>query len=122
MVFVDVTVLLAVAIVILCIWRACHFWDIGGNLPPGPPRVPFIGTHLLLTWANQPFRMFMRLNEKYGQIIYMRMGAQNTVVLSSYETIKEALVTKSDIFNDRPRHLSSIKKTSGAKGNSLDSP
>ncbi|GCB85553.1 hypothetical protein scyTo_0026263, partial [Scyliorhinus torazame] len=40
--------------------------------------------------------------KKYGDVVGVQFGWTNTVILNSYETVKEALVKKSEDFADRP--------------------
>ncbi|XP_042323879.1 cytochrome P450 2D14-like [Sceloporus undulatus] len=69
--------------------------------PPGPTSLPFIGTmlqidlnrvHLSLTW----------LSKKYGNIYSLQYFWKNVVVLNGFKTVREALVSKSEDFADRP--------------------
>ncbi|XP_069500533.1 cytochrome P450 2G1-like [Ambystoma mexicanum] len=71
-----------------------------GNLPPGPVPWPLLGNMLQL--KGQPIaRTFMKLSGKYGPVFTVYMGPKPTIVLCSYEAIKEALVDQGDIFIDR---------------------
>ncbi|XP_067864092.1 cytochrome P450 2D6-like isoform X2 [Heptranchias perlo] len=59
------------------------------NYPPGPWALPFIG-NILQLW------------KKHGNVFSFEFGWTNMVILSGYETLKEALVKKSEDFADRP--------------------
>uniref|UniRef100_A0A670J5I3 Cytochrome P450 family 2 subfamily W member 1 n=1 Tax=Podarcis muralis TaxID=64176 RepID=A0A670J5I3_PODMU len=43
-----------------------------------------------------------QLSKQYGPVFSIQMGPQKTVVLTGYETVKEALVNQADAFADRP--------------------
>ena len=44
----------------------------------------------------------MQLAKKYGPVFTLHFGFQKVVVLTGYEAVKEALVTFTDEFVDRP--------------------
>ncbi|XP_072325330.1 cytochrome P450 2D17-like isoform X2 [Scyliorhinus torazame] len=69
------------------------------NYPPGPWGLPFIGNIHQVDF-NSPHLSFAK--KKYGDVVSMQFGWTNNVILSGYETIKEALVKKSEDFADRP--------------------
>ncbi|XP_054819712.1 cytochrome P450 71D11-like [Prosopis cineraria] len=71
------------------------------KLPPGPWRLPIIGSvhHL---GGSLPHRRMRELSEKYGPLIHLQMGGMSTVVVSSAETAKQVLKTKDHIFGQRP--------------------
>ncbi|XP_078404511.1 cytochrome P450 2D6-like [Cetorhinus maximus] len=71
------------------------------NYPPGPRGLPFIGNILHLDLSN-PHLSFAKLRKKYGNVVSVQFGWTNIVILSGYETLKEALVKKSEDFADRP--------------------
>lgn len=73
------------------------------NLPPGPPALPVIG-HLHL--IKKPLhRSLDKLAEKYGHVIFLRLGTRNVLVVSSPSAVEECF-TKNDItFANRPRTL-----------------
>ena len=47
---------------------------------------------------------------KYGNIFGFWIGSQFVVILNGYDTIYQALVNQSDVFNDRPNFLPGIKR------------
>uniref|UniRef100_UPI00398F8DA4 cytochrome P450 2D15-like n=1 Tax=Pristiophorus japonicus TaxID=55135 RepID=UPI00398F8DA4 len=71
------------------------------NYPPGPWALPFIGNILQVDLSN-PHLSFAKLAKKHGNVFSVQFGWTNLVVLSGYETLKEALVKKSEDFADRP--------------------
>uniref|UniRef100_A0A670HVA8 Cytochrome P450 family 2 subfamily W member 1 n=1 Tax=Podarcis muralis TaxID=64176 RepID=A0A670HVA8_PODMU len=56
------------------------------------------GVTLFLTFCSVEFQ----LSKQYGPVFSIQMGPQKTVVLTGYETLKEALVNQADSFADRP--------------------
>ncbi|XP_051626362.1 cytochrome P450 1A5-like [Manacus candei] len=72
----------------------------GLKSPPGPRGYPILGnvlelrkdTHLALT----------KLNQKYGDVMEVRIGMRPVLVLSGLETIKQALVKQGEDFKGRP--------------------
>ncbi|XP_069767188.1 cytochrome P450 2D26-like [Narcine bancroftii] len=71
------------------------------NYPPGPRGFPFVGNLLQVDLRN-PHLSFGKLWQKYGDVVSLELGWTNVVVLSGYNTLKEALVKKSEDFADRP--------------------
>ncbi|XP_060128267.1 cytochrome P450 2K6-like isoform X2 [Zootoca vivipara] len=71
------------------------------NLPPGPRPLPLIG-NLHIMDLKRPYRTMLKLSKQYGSVFSMQMGPRKTVVLTGYETVKEALVNQADAFADRP--------------------
>ncbi|XP_055507621.1 cytochrome P450 2K1-like [Leucoraja erinacea] len=70
------------------------------NLPPGPPCLPIIG-HLHLMDLKKPHESLMELSEKYGPIFTIKLGTMKAVVLTGYETVKDALINHPDVFGGR---------------------
>ncbi|XP_028577803.2 cytochrome P450 2K6-like [Podarcis muralis] len=78
------------------------FWNKSSqNLPPGPRPLPLIG-NLHIMDLKRPHRTMLKLSKQYGPVFSIQMGPQKTVVLTGYETLKEALVNQADAFADRP--------------------
>ena len=65
------------------------------NFPPGPPRVPMLGsvTHMKNPWSSQPslFWGVYQLQKRYGDTFGIYLGNMPAVVLAKYEDIKEVL-------------------------------
>ncbi|KAL8615087.1 hypothetical protein ACOMHN_009163 [Nucella lapillus] len=89
------------------------------GLPPGPgPALPLLGhLHLL---AKDPRAQFWTWRRHYGDVFSLYMGGRLVVVLASYSAIREALVTFTDVFSDRPYSfiVDYITKKKGIAGTS----
>eukprot|EP00253_Pinus_taeda_P003760 PITA_03760 len=72
--------------------------------PPGPYPWPVVGNlHQLRLPAH---RFFKGLADKYGPILFLRLGSVPTVVVSSSEIAKHFLKTHDLIFASRPQRAS----------------
>eukprot|EP00250_Pteridium_aquilinum_P003612 c13917_g1_i1 orf=69-449(+) len=71
------------------------------RLPPGPGMgLPVLGhMHLL---GILPHRSLHDLSQKYGPIIYLRLGSRPTIVLSSPSLAKQFLQDHDEAFAHRP--------------------
>ncbi|XP_030054612.1 cytochrome P450 2K6 [Microcaecilia unicolor] len=72
------------------------------NFPPGPRPLPIIGNLHILN-LERPHKTFMELSKIYGPVFCIQLGMKKIVVLSGYETVKEALVNHADEFAERPK-------------------
>ncbi|XP_021248474.1 cytochrome P450 2K1-like [Numida meleagris] len=72
------------------------------NFPPGPRALPIIG-NLHLFDLKRPYRTYLQLSKEYGPVFSVQMGQRKIVVISGYETVKEALVNQADAFAERPK-------------------
>ncbi|KAH7523689.1 hypothetical protein FEM48_Zijuj06G0038500 [Ziziphus jujuba var. spinosa] len=83
------------------------------NLPPSPPALLIIGhLHLL----KEPLhRALHEKAEKYGAVLFLKLGARNVLVVSSLPAVEEC---NDIVFANRPRtlagkHLNYNHKTMG---------
>lgn len=73
------------------------------KLPPGPPRWPLFGN--LLQLGPLPHRDFASFCEKYGPLVYIRLGNVDAITTNDPEIIREILVRQDDVFASRPHTL-----------------
>ncbi|TYH45185.1 hypothetical protein ES332_D11G247000v1 [Gossypium tomentosum] len=59
----------------------------GIKVPPGPPKLPLIGSFHLL--GNFPHRSLEKLSKKYGSIMLLQLGSVPTVIVSSAKTTEQ---------------------------------
>ncbi|KAF5183184.1 Cytochrome p450 [Thalictrum thalictroides] len=71
------------------------------NLPPSPPKLPIVGN--LHQIGLQLHRSIHNLSEKYGPLMFLRLGYLPTLVVSSAEMAKEIKVTHDIAFANRPQ-------------------
>ncbi|XP_058039171.1 cytochrome P450 2K6-like [Ahaetulla prasina] len=71
------------------------------NLPPGPRTIPILG-NLHMMDLKRPHKTMIEWSKEYGPIFRIKLGFQEMVVLTGYETVREALVNQADAFADRP--------------------
>ncbi|KAM1228187.1 hypothetical protein ACFX2J_007311 [Malus domestica] len=72
------------------------------KLPPGPRGFPIFGSlHLL---GKVPNRNLYQLAQKYGDIMYMRLGLHHNIVISSPRAAELFLKTHDLTFASRPPH------------------
>ncbi|KAL2643505.1 hypothetical protein R1flu_011092 [Riccia fluitans] len=74
------------------------------KLPPGPGAYPFVGSfpQLGAVPGEPAHRMFKRLEQKYGPIVFMKMGSCPTIIVSDSETAKMVLKDQDNLFASRP--------------------
>lgn len=90
--------LLIVAPLILLIFLVSRFRR--KPFPPGPRGWPLIGN---MTMMNQlTHRGLAKLGEKYGGIVYLKMGYVHTVAVSSPEVARQVLQVQDNVFSNRP--------------------
>ncbi|XP_077187148.1 cytochrome P450 2K4-like [Paroedura picta] len=84
------------------LWKTGTFWNGSSqNVPPGPRPFPLIG-NLHLMDLKKPYITMCKLSRKYGPVFSLQLGSQKMVVLTGYETVKEALVNQAEAFAERP--------------------
>ncbi|KAK3593220.1 hypothetical protein CHS0354_002753 [Potamilus streckersoni] len=107
----DITFVLVFCVVFLLCYYALRKPN---DIPPGPVTVPFFGNIPQLARTNQ-LLLFRKWRQQYGDIFSVYMGNQLLVVLNGYKTIKEALVSRGNVFSDRPQNfmLNKIKEGQG---------
>ncbi|KAE8723271.1 CYP703A2 protein [Hibiscus syriacus] len=76
------------------------------KLPPGPPRWPIVGN--LLQLSSLPHRDLASLCDKYGPLVYLRLGNVDAITTNDPDTIREILLRQDDVFASRPRTLAAV--------------
>ncbi|XP_028791829.1 cytochrome P450 71A1-like [Neltuma alba] len=71
------------------------------NLPPSPPKFPFIGN--LHQLGILPHRSLTALSHKYGPLMLLRFGQTPTLVVSSAHFAREIAKSHDVVFSDRPQ-------------------
>ncbi|KAK7678433.1 hypothetical protein QCA50_018493 [Cerrena zonata] len=70
-------------------------------LPPGPKGYPIIG-NLLQMPSTTPWKTFREWSKLYGDVMFLDLPNQPTIVLNSTEAAFDLLEKRSDIYSDRP--------------------
>ncbi|CAH2244365.1 farnesoate epoxidase-like [Pararge aegeria] len=74
------------------------------SYPPGPPLMPIIGNLFSLWLSLKKLKyhhsVWQEWSKKYGNILGLRLGYTNVVVVSGRDLIKE--VSSKDVFDGRP--------------------
>ncbi|XP_021893078.1 cytochrome P450 703A2 [Carica papaya] len=76
------------------------------RLPPGPPQWPIVGN--LLQLSQLPHRDLASLCDKYGPLVYLRLGSVDAITTNDPDIIREILVRQDDVFASRPRTLAAV--------------
>lgn len=71
-------------------------------LPPGPYRLPLIGTIDKAPQTN-PWRTYQKWTRRYGPIVYLRYGPQDIIILGNAKSADDLLNKRGKIYSDRPR-------------------
>jgi cytochrome P450 len=87
------------------------------HLPPGPWPWPVVGNLFLL--GSSPHQTFARLAQKYGPLMYIRLGSCHTIIVSSPAVAKEFLLTHDHVFQyRRPSTINKILTNGSTIGHS----
>ncbi|KAK7677340.1 hypothetical protein QCA50_019670 [Cerrena zonata] len=70
-------------------------------LPPGPKGYPIVGNLLQMPTVT-PWKTFREWSKLHGDVMFLDLPNQPTVVLDSVEAAFELLEKRSDIYSDRP--------------------
>ncbi|KAK7330553.1 hypothetical protein VNO77_24748 [Canavalia gladiata] len=71
------------------------------NLPPSPPKLPFIGN--LHQLGTLPHRSFQALSHKYGPLMLLQLGQVPTLVISSATVAREVFKAHDAVFSNQPK-------------------
>ncbi|KAF4533482.1 hypothetical protein B566_EDAN000967 [Ephemera danica] len=80
-------------IAIFVVYYVVSFWGKRPrNFPPGPPRVPLLGTVLsMYSSSKSPQELLMHLADKYGPLTGLFLGARPCVAVHGYDAVKHVL-------------------------------
>ncbi|KAK6375934.1 hypothetical protein LTS17_007756 [Exophiala oligosperma] len=92
----------ATILLLLCLGRRLLPSKSRPHLPPGPPRLPFIGN---LHQAPQvyPWRVYQEWTKQYGPVFSLQYGMNTIIMLGTYQAAHELLNKRSHIYSSRPR-------------------
>ncbi|XP_058109537.1 cytochrome P450 84A1-like isoform X2 [Magnolia sinica] len=68
--------------------------------PPGPRPLPIIGNMLILDQLTH--RGLAKLSDRYGGLLYLRLGFLHTVTISTPEMARQVLQVQDNLFSNRP--------------------
>ncbi|CAN4088027.1 unnamed protein product [Withania somnifera] len=71
------------------------------NLPPSPPKLPFIGNFHQL--GLQPHRSLQRLTNQYGSMMMLQFGSVPVLIASSAEAASQIMKTQDISFANKPK-------------------
>lgn len=91
---------------VISLWLMKSSRQTVGRLPPGPPRWPIVGN--LLQLGSLPHRDFASFCERYGPLVYLRLGKVDAITTNDPEIIREILLKQDDVFASRPQTLAAI--------------
>lgn len=74
--------------------------------PPGPVRLPVLGN--LLQLGPLPHRDLASLCDKYGPLVYLRLGSVDVITTNDPDIIREILLRQDDVFASWPRTLAAV--------------
>ena len=79
-----------------------NFYGIRINIP-GPTPWPIVGNLPNIVGTKNAAETFMKLQKKYGNLVFLRFGPRPFVVVFGYKKIREILVENGNKTKFRPR-------------------
>ncbi|OIT40690.1 PREDICTED: premnaspirodiene oxygenase-like [Nicotiana attenuata] len=99
--FLSLLLLLSSLVILVRQWR-----NKNQRLPPGPWRLPLIGSLHHLIGRDVPHRTLRSLAQKYGPLMYLQLGQVPTIIVSSPSIAKQVVKTHDLAFCNRPQSTS----------------
>uniref|UniRef100_A0A8C6Y2G2 Cytochrome P450 2K6-like n=1 Tax=Naja naja TaxID=35670 RepID=A0A8C6Y2G2_NAJNA len=98
---VPISILFLSILIMMLLFKMGNPWKKNSkDFPPGPRPLPVVG-NLHIMDLKKPYQTMLELMKQYGPVFKIQLGRQKIVVLTGYETVKEALVNKADVFAER---------------------
>ncbi|KAI5918504.1 cytochrome P450 [Camillea tinctor] len=93
----------SIAVLLLILYLAAFvFSGSSKNLPPGPTRLPIIG-NLHQQPSTSRWLTYYNWAKEYGPVMYLNMGGQSIIVLSTNQATQDLLAKKGAQYSHRPR-------------------
>ncbi|CAN8029634.1 unnamed protein product, partial [Ixodes persulcatus] len=104
---------LTTAIVFLLSYHVFRFYRKVSKYPRGPVPLPFVGNLLSLRNETKLYKKAEEWSRQYGDPFTLWMGEKPTVILNSYQVVREAFVDKRHDFAGRFRIKLGEQRTQG---------
>lgn len=104
---------LTTAIVFLLSYHVFRFYRKVSKYPRGPVPLPFVGNLLSLRNETKLYKKAEEWSRQYGDPFTLWMGEKPTVILNSYQVVREAFVDKRHDFAGRFRIKLGALQTQG---------
>ncbi|XP_063060354.1 cytochrome P450 2M1-like isoform X2 [Engraulis encrasicolus] len=82
------------------------------RLPPGPPPAPLVG-NLFQVDTKEPYKYYLGLSQKYGSVCTIWLASKPCVIVSGYQTIRDAFITQGEAFSGRALYPLLVRSTGG---------
>lgn len=86
-----------------------NFYGIRVNIP-GPTPWPIVGNLPNIVGTKNAAETFMKLQKKYGNLVFLRFGPRPIVLVFGYKKVHEVLVDNASKTKHRPTDLYLTKK------------
>lgn len=96
----EMSISLIIFVIVFVLVRALGRTRRKQVFPPGPRSFPIIGN--LLQLGDHPYRTFMEMRKKYGDVFLIKLGVVPVVVVNGVEMVKQVLLKDGEKFAGRP--------------------
>ncbi|KAF8463807.1 cytochrome P450 [Gautieria morchelliformis] len=94
----SISIAVAIGAILLLVRRERH--DL--PLPPGPARLPFLGSVLQMPRTDE-YLAYTKWRDRWGDIIYAKVFDRGICILGTYQAAKDLLDKRGAYYSDRPR-------------------
>ncbi|XP_008307034.1 cytochrome P450 2Y3 [Cynoglossus semilaevis] len=108
----STALLLVLLLIISLCWLLTLRSDKKHCFPPGPRGLPLLG-NVHQVDKKAPYLTLRKFSEQYGPVMTLFLGLKRAVVLTGYDTVKEALVDQADDFVGRQPFPLLVRATKG---------